>query len=291
MIPAFARSLLLAPACIAAAADLDLLVGTWKVEVDDGQPARQMEILRIDEGPGGQLTAAAMYGRLGRKLRPAPVTVERSGSDLAIVLHTPREAVLRVTQASPEAFTGTLKWKNGKVYAARTELLENRPAHTPEAVKEILAQVGGPEEERSDLKPGRTTYRPDASIRIVYMGGNDCPPCRVWRATELPRLQAAPEWKQVSFHYVTKTVASPVPVGWLPEELKPFGAQMLAASSGRGGSSQTAFLVDGKVADYWFGSRSAEEIMQMVHAVRQGKPLPGTPCVRWSAQRVCQQPG
>lgn len=42
---------------------------------------------------------------------------------------------------------------------------------------------------------------PDArEIQIVYMGGIDCPPCRVWRGTELPKLEATKTYKRIKVH-------------------------------------------------------------------------------------------
>ena len=46
-------------------------------------------------------------------------------------------------------------------------------------------------------------------IHLVWMGGDDCPPCKAWRTSELPQLLAAPEFKGVRFSYVSKTIRSP----------------------------------------------------------------------------------
>ena len=82
-----------------------------------------------------------------------------------------------------------------------------------------------------------------------------------------------------------------MPVGWLPDEVKALGPALLEASAGRGGSSQNAFIVDGKIADYWFGARDASEIVAMIRAVRSGQPLPGTPCLKRNLARQCEVRG
>lgn len=33
---------------------------------------------------------------------------------------------------------------------------------------------------------------PQPDIHLIWMGGDDCPPCKAWRTTELPQLLAAP---------------------------------------------------------------------------------------------------
>ena len=120
-----------------------------------------------------------------------------------------------------------------------------------------------------------------ATVIFVHMGGNDCPPCVAWRANELPRLQASEQFSKIRFAYVVKTVKSTVPPAlFLPVELRPFKEQLDYASGGRGGSPQQAFIVDGKVYDYWFGSKSANEIEQAVGAILTGTPYPHRRCLK-----------
>ena len=40
---------------------------------------------------------------------------------------------------------------------------------------------------------------PQPDIHLIWMGGDDCPPCKAWRTTELPQLLAAPDFKGVRF--------------------------------------------------------------------------------------------
>lgn len=119
------------------------------------------------------------------------------------------------------------------------------------------------------------------TVIFVHMGGNDCPPCVAWRANELPKLQASEQFRKIRFVYVVKTVKSPVPsAAFLPAELRPFKEQLDEASGGRSGSPHEAFIVDGKVYDYWFGAKSADEIEAAVSAILTGTPYPHRRCLR-----------
>ncbi len=126
-------------------------------------------------------------------------------------------------------------------------------------------------------------------VHIVYMGGNDCPPCVAWRATELPRLQQTDEFKSVRFSYVTKAVKSPVPVSiFLPDEVKPFKGKLDEAGAGRGGSPQTAILVNGEIFDYYRGWRSADEVVSMLVAIRTGGKYPFKRCLKQLQSGGCE---
>jgi hypothetical protein len=119
------------------------------------------------------------------------------------------------------------------------------------------------------------------TVIFVHMGGNDCPPCVAWRANELPKLQASEQFKRIRFAYVVKTVKSPVPAAaFLPAELRPFKEQLDYASGGRSGSPQQAFIVNGKVYDYWFGAKGAHDIDAAVAAILNGTAYPHGRCLK-----------
>lgn len=138
------------------------------------------------------------------------------------------------------------------------------------------------------LVPGvhaREPIQPDR-IRFVHMGGNDCPPCIAWRATELPKLQHAPAFSKVAFTYVTKSVRSPVPPEmFLPAEIKPLKAKLDYASGGRDGSPHQVILVDNEVFDYWFGDRDATAIEAAVSSLIHGTKYPHRRCIKRSGLR------
>ena len=127
-----------------------------------------------------------------------------------------------------------------------------------------------------------------ARIHMVYMGGNDCPPCVAWRANELPLLRQTAAFRTVTFSYVQKVIASPVPPSFfLPTDVKPLKEKLDFAGGGRGGSAQVAILVNDEVYDYYFGSRSANEIEQMILAIRNGTKYPFDRCLKRDASKGC----
>ena len=131
--------------------------------------------------------------------------------------------------------------------------------------------------------------KPPPAVHLIWMGGNDCPPCKAWRMTELPKLEKSAEFQAVKFTYVEKLIGSPVPPSiFMPSEVKPYKDQLDEASGGVSGSPQCAVIVDGKVYDYWHGIRNAGQIEKMLVAIRTGKGYPFKRCVKYDRKRVCQ---
>lgn len=119
------------------------------------------------------------------------------------------------------------------------------------------------------------------SIHIIYMGGNDCPPCVNWRRFELPKLESSDDFKGVKFTHVLKTIKSPVPPNFfLPADARPYKEKLDLASAGHGGSPQTAVMVDGEVYDYFYGTRTAEAYLIMLSAIKNNTKYPFDRCIR-----------
>jgi|KBSMisStaDraftv2_1062788.scaffolds.fasta_scaffold529726_1 hypothetical protein len=128
----------------------------------------------------------------------------------------------------------------------------------------------------------------DHKIHMIYMGGNDCPPCRAWRATELPKLKEMEAFKRTQFVYVEKLIGSTVPPSlFLPSEARPYKDMLDAAANGLIGSPQTAIIVDGKLYDYYYGSRAAADIERMLKAIYDGKPYPFPRCLKRESASKC----
>jgi len=128
----------------------------------------------------------------------------------------------------------------------------------------------------------------DHKIHMIYMGGNDCPPCRAWRATELPKLKEMEAFKRTQFVYVEKLIGSTVPPSlFLPSEARPYKDILDAAANGLIGSPQTAIIVDGKLYDYYYGSRAAADIERMLKAIYDGKPYPFPRCLKRESASKC----
>lgn len=137
---------------------------------------------------------------------------------------------------------------------------------------------------------GAADAGPAKDIHLIWMGGNDCPPCVTWRALELPKLQQSAEFKSIRFSYVVKGIKSPVPSRvFLPPEVAPLKEMLDEASGGRAGSPKGALVVDGRIHDFFQGTRSAEEIIEMIIAVRTGTPYPFKRCLKAStSSRKCE---
>lgn len=128
-------------------------------------------------------------------------------------------------------------------------------------------------------------------VHIIYMGGNDCPPCVVWRALELPKLEKSDEFKSFKFSFVTKSVRSAVPSSiFLPVEVKPYKQKLDYATGGRGGSSQTVLMADGEVYHHFYGSRTAEQYVNMALAIQNGTPFPESRCTRRNQTSCVEAP-
>lgn len=132
------------------------------------------------------------------------------------------------------------------------------------------------------------TYPTAPRVHLIYMGGDDCPPCVAWRRFELPKLQATESFKAIRFTFVTKLIRSPVPASFfLPDEVKPYKDKLDHASGGRSGSPQFAVLVNDEIYDYYYGARSAEQVEQMLIAIRYGTPYPFSRCLRVTGRTGC----
>ena len=117
-------------------------------------------------------------------------------------------------------------------------------------------------------------------IIMIYMGGDDCPPCVVWRRSELPKFQDMDAFKAIKYIHVVKTVQSAVPPRFfLPAEVKPFKDKLDFASGGEVGSPQVAILVNGEVYDY-SGSLSASQAEQMILSILNESPYPRRRCIK-----------
>ena len=118
-------------------------------------------------------------------------------------------------------------------------------------------------------------------IHIVYMGGNDCPPCVAWRREQLPKLEQTEAFKAIRFTYVVKSIKSTVPASFLlPADVRPYKDKLDTASGGLSGSPQFAVLVNGEVYDYYSGTRAAPDMVTMIDAIRQGKKYPYPRCLQ-----------
>lgn len=145
----------------------------------------------------------------------------------------------------------------------------------------LMVHVGGAYPQ--DVPPARKTH-------LIWMGGEDCPPCVAWRRFELPKLRKSAEFQKIDFTYVIKSIQSPVPPRFfLPDEIKQYKDGLDEAGAGRRGSPQVAVIVNGSVYDYFYGTRSSEDIEKMLFAIRTNSSYPFKRCRRpypnsWSCE-------
>jgi hypothetical protein len=121
-------------------------------------------------------------------------------------------------------------------------------------------------------------------ILFINMGGADCPPCRAWRALELPKLMQMPAYSKIKYVHVEKSINSPVPARFfLPESVKPLKEQLEAVSAGRAGSPQMAIVVNGQVYDYWWGTGKGDAgpLAKRFEAISAGAPDPASRCLKY----------
>ena len=129
-------------------------------------------------------------------------------------------------------------------------------------------------------------------IHIIYMGGDDCPPCVAWRSNELPNLRQTEAFKAIRFSFVLKLIKSGAPSSFfLPEEVKPYKARLDEASGGRTGSPHFAIMVNDEVYDYYFGVRGAADVERIIIAIRDRTPYPYERCVRIAGMGKCAVKG
>jgi hypothetical protein len=199
----------------------------------------------------------------------------QSGAERRLELVTPADSKIVAKQLADGSFSGTIVSKNGVVKPVKLERLESV------AIK--LSTLAPANNAAAQTTP--------PNIHMVVMGGNDCPPCVAWRGLELPKLQQTAAFKAIRFSYVAKAVKSPVPSSmFLPDEVKPYKARLDEASSGRTGSPQVAFIVNGEIYDYYFGTRSAKEVEQMILAINEARKYPLQRCLKVDMSRHCAVP-
>jgi len=238
------------------------ILAEWTVTVRDDPKLRTLQIKALLPEANGVAALEARYGMQGERLKPVRADITQDGGTRRLNLVTPADSVITATERPDGSFQGSMRFASGKL-------------------RDVQITRGAP----------AAAAHPSADIHMVVMGGNDCPPCVAWRGLELPKLRATPAFQSIRFSYVVKVITSSVPSAmFLPDEVKPYKAQLDDASSLRTGSPQVAILVDGRLYDYYFGTRSAEEVVQMIRAILDGGAYPFQRCLKRGVDRQCRRP-
>lgn len=247
------------------------LMGTWRVALESDQRVRIMEIQKAEPGADGVIRLKANYGWESAKPSAIVAELKAVNNRYAISFMTPSSARIDASMKSANVFEGTFQGEGGK----------------PKTVTLTKVTSGAQQPVVSLENAGKLKRQ----VHFIYLGGNDCPPCVAWRALELPKLQQTQAFKASQFTYVVKTIKSAIPSAvFLPDEVKQHKPMLDEVSAGLGGSPQFALLVDGKIYDYYRGTRDASMVEQMLISAQTGSPYPmPSRCLLYQSDRSCKQ--
>jgi hypothetical protein len=97
---------------------------------------------------------------------------------------------------------------------------------------------------------GLGTARAASDLQVIYVGGQDCPPCQRWRAAYKDKWLASPEYRQVAWHEVEPPhLREAYQERYWPEALRPALAQVPRKS----GTPRFLIVRDGRLVSNEFG--------------------------------------
>ncbi|MBC7608191.1 MAG: hypothetical protein H7228_01235 [Polaromonas sp.] len=256
------------------------LVNTWLVTVQGDVRQRTLKVMSVRQISTDTFQADGSYGWIDAKQDKVQLKLNHSQTGLEMRFTTPANSVVVASQQSDSSFSGTITFGND---VAKPVMLRKV------SEKELLAA------QPPAVSAHKTALQPinPSRIRFIHMGGNDCPPCLVWRGVELPKLEKSEAFRQINFSYVTKAITSPIPSEiFLPAKVKPLKTKLDHASGGTSGSPHQVLLVDDEVYDYWFGARDAQVIEAKIAAIISGTKYPDRRCTRRAsvAPETCSGP-
>lgn len=92
---------------------------------------------------------------------------------------------------------------------------------------------------------GEDDLRPKSDVTVLYIGADDCAPCRTWRRDHWPRFSTSSEFARITY----REVVSPKLFAVLQDEYWPDDLRGYRADLGKGaGVPQWIAVADGKVA-------------------------------------------
>ncbi len=256
------------------------LVNTWVVTVQGDTRQRTLKVTSVHKISADIFQADGSYGWIDANQDKVQLELTNSPIGLEMRFSTPASSSLTANQQADGSFSGTIAFKDG---SAKPVLL--RKANENDL---FAAQQPAASSQKTALRPVNPSR-----IRFIHMGGNDCPPCVVWRGLELPKLEKSETFQQIKFSYVTKAIKSPIPSEmFLPAEVKPLKTKLEYASGGRSGSPHQVLIVNDEVYDYWFGARDADVIKAKITSIINGTKYPDERCNRLKsvAKGSCSSP-
>ena len=248
----------------ASQAQLASLEGTWTLDVKGSTRVRAMVITRQDDALG------VRFGFLepGARLGSARASLDASGT---LTLKTNAESTVILTPVDASTMRGTFTPRDGR--PSRATAVRS----TSEAIASVMGSGLPSRSDVGHVAPARLQVEanaeapPAADVHFIWMGGNDCPPCVVGEPRSCRSCGPCRNSNASAIPMVTKSIQSAVPPAFfLPPEVQPFKELLDAAGAGTPGSPQAAVIVNGRVHDYFWGVRSAEEIESMLRSIRTG---------------------
>ena len=89
-----------------------------------------------------------------------------------------------------------------------------------------------------------------SGLQVIYVGGQDCPPCRRWTSTYKDQWLASPEYRQVVWHEVEPPhLKEAYQERHWPAALQP----VLAQVPRRSGTPRFLIVADGRIVSNEFG--------------------------------------
>lgn len=243
---------------------------TWSVEVIGESRTRRLRLGRAADTGASATRIEAWYGWSDAAQPPVTASVAQVDGVLVLTLTTPARSTLEVSATGRRTLEGSFVPKDGVVRDARLTRLDaaagtSPAARLPSASAQALSRV-----------------------HMVYLGDDDCPPCRWWLLSDLAQLKQSPAFQQIRFNHVKKRIRGAVPpLAFLPDEVRPLKPQLDAANAGTPGSAQVAVFVDGRLHDYFFGTRTAPEVLDMLDAIATGRAYPFPRCLQISHGGTC----
>ena len=97
-----------------------------------------------------------------------------------------------------------------------------------------------------------------SELKVIYIGGWDCPPCTTWKNTQKAKWLASPEFSKVTWIEVeSPKLKEAYQARFWPDELKPILGQIPRKS----GTPRFLIVKDGKIVANEFGGGQWSTIM------------------------------
>ena len=212
--------LILAGLCSAASAGdpaEEALEGAWVVQVGDQSRDRFLIVTGAKREQNRVVPTTAIFGWIDTKGREiSGWQAEVFGDTINLSFHTPADSLIKVSfKADETSVAGDMVTKAGRKYDVRMTRL---------AAEELQALRQASVEAKKAQQPAAMKVAKDAKIYLVYVGADDCTPCRRFEAKyrNADNLkEIAPELAEA--RYVKAGLWSykdAVPAASLPDELK-----------------------------------------------------------------------